>query len=59
MAGVPAERAWISQHYPQARPQSQELIADGGRHYDAIGITTSDGKELKLYFDISAFFGKL
>lgn len=58
-AGVGAEDVWIQEHYPGARKHSQALLNAKRRAYDAIGITTNDGRELTLYFDITPFFGKM
>lgn len=56
-AGLSAERAWLAQRYPGFRMGRQSLLASGGRHYDLIEITTSQGHK-RIYFDITDFFGK-
>jgi hypothetical protein len=57
--GVDAEYTWLRQHYPGYHTNGQSLNFFGKKPYDIITITTADGKELKIYFDISNFYGKL
>lgn len=52
------EYQWIQQNYPGAQPQSQILTEHKKKPYDIIIIKTTSGEEIKLYFDISKFFGK-
>jgi hypothetical protein len=56
--GVAAEYAWIKKNYSDYKVISQSLSSSDNRQYDIITIRFSDGKELKLYFDITKFFGK-
>ena len=56
--GVRAEYAYIEKHYPGYKRGGQSLQSVKGRSYDAIDITTSDGKKKTVYFDITQFFGK-
>jgi len=56
-AGIAAERAWLARMYPGFRTGRQSLMAAGGRQYDLIKITTSQGIK-SIYFDITDFFGK-
>ena len=58
MEGVRAEYAWLSQHYPYSKDISQTLLHKNGKSYDLLKIRTSNGQEVDIYFDISAFFGK-
>jgi hypothetical protein len=58
-AGVRSEYVWLSQRYPGYKRKLQALIHQGGKSYDRLDITTADGRELSVYFDITAFFGKL
>jgi len=58
-AGIRAEYAWIAQHFPGSKPKAQHLSSFGGKPQDAIVIVTVAGNETTVYFDISAFFGKL
>lgn len=46
-------------HYPQYKMIQQSLVYDKqGKPYDVLKIKTRDGEVLKVYFDISNFFGK-
>lgn len=54
--GVRTEYAWVALRYPGAKRTAQSLIPLAGRQYDMLAVTTKDGQELKLYFDITAFF---
>ena len=56
--GVDAEYRWLSKNYPSYRMRRQSLKNNGGKAYDVLAITTKDGKELNVYFDITGFFGK-
>ena len=53
--GVRTEYAWLALRYPAARRTAQALIAGAGRQYDRLSVTTADGQDLTLYFDITAF----
>jgi hypothetical protein len=57
-AGVDAEYAWLKAKYPGYKLGSQALATHNGKHYDIMSITTVDGEDKKIYFDISNFFGK-
>ncbi len=56
--GVNAEYMWIKQHYSDYKFLEQSLLTHKKKPYDVNTIVLSDGKEVKLYFDISNFFGK-
>jgi hypothetical protein len=58
VAGVRSEYVWLSQRYPGFKRKLQALIHKDGRHYDRLDITTADGRELSVWFDITSFFGK-
>jgi tetratricopeptide (TPR) repeat protein len=53
--GVRTEYAWLALRYPGAKRTTQALLSQGGRQYDKLSVTTADGRELALYFDITAF----
>ena len=57
--GIRTEYAWLALRYPAARRTSQALIHQSSREYDVLAVTTSDGRELRLYFDITAFYGRM
>ena len=56
--GVHAEYAWIDNHYSNYKVNGQALVTNDKKPYDIITITLSNNTELKLYFDISNFFGR-
>ncbi len=53
--GVRTEYAWLAMRYPAAKRTAQALIVDAGKHYDVLSVTTAQGRDLTLYFDITAF----
>ena len=57
-AGVRSEYAWLAQRYPGYKRKLQALMHKDGKAYDRLDITTADGRELSVYFDLTAFFGK-
>jgi hypothetical protein len=58
MKGVNAEYAYLRAAYPGYKAGGQSLSYHDKKPYDAIKITTADGKQLTVYFDTSNFFGK-
>jgi curved DNA-binding protein CbpA len=62
--GVLAERAWLAGRYPGSERIRKTLLHKNGRSYDLIEIhitnwePVSNWKVIKIYFDISSFFGK-
>jgi hypothetical protein len=59
MAGVSLEYAVIRGLYPTAKLANQQLIKQGGRSYDLMVLRLPDGRELRVFFDITDFFGKM
>jgi len=55
--GVHAEYKWLSENYPRYKMKKQALSYYNGKPYDILFIKQK-GKKKKIYFDISAFFGK-
>ncbi|MCU0445315.1 MAG: hypothetical protein MUE85_10390 [Microscillaceae bacterium] len=55
---IEAEYAWIRKNYPNSRMRSQALVFVKKKPYDILKITTAEGEEKSIYFDISKFFGK-
>ena len=53
-----AEYPWIREHYPGSKLKQQALLNEGSRVYDSMTITTAEGKDVTLYFDITSGFGK-
>ncbi len=56
--GVHAEYEWLAKRHPGYKRGKQSLKRNSGRMFDVLSITTKDGKELDVYFDITEFFGK-
>jgi hypothetical protein len=56
--GIRTEYAWLALRYPGSRRTMQVLIPQAGRQYDMLAVTTADGRDLKVYFDITAFYGR-
>jgi hypothetical protein len=56
--GIHAEYAWIRNKYPGSKTRGQSLNIHEKKPYDIIHITTADGKDIDVYFDISKFYGK-
>ena len=56
--GVDAEYKWLSENYPGYKRGMQSLVTHEKKPYDILAITTTDGVEKKVYFDISNYFGK-
>src|SRR5437867_1796067 len=58
MAGVKWEYAYIREHYPGSKFMYQTLASHGRKPYDIMTFETADGKQHRLYFDISRYFGR-
>lgn len=56
--GVEAEYRWVREHFTDYTVTLQSLTNHDKKPFDVISIRFSDGREMKLYFDISRFFGK-
>ena len=57
-SGIAAEYAWLAAHYPGFKRRGQTLDECDGKNADRLDITTADGKQLSIYFDITDFYGK-
>jgi hypothetical protein len=58
--GIAAEREWVEKNLPGWKKSGQALIGGpGGRQYDRIELTGPGGARKTVYFDITAFFGKM
>jgi hypothetical protein len=55
---IAEEYLWLQKNCPGYQPRGQALHRIGGKPYDLLILHSPDGKERKVYFDISAFFGK-
>ena len=56
--GIGAENVWILWRYPGAQKTGQSLVQEDGGLFDLIEVTTAEGEEVEVCFDISGFFGK-
>jgi len=56
--GISSEYAWLKNKYPGYKTNSQSLSYSNKKPYDILHITTTDGKAVTIYFDISNFYGK-
>jgi hypothetical protein len=56
--GVGEEYTWLKKQYPGYTRKEQALVPMSRKTYDVLTITTADGVEKVIYFDITGFFGK-
>jgi hypothetical protein len=57
--GVAMEYAWLEEHYPGYQRGAQAAHFEGDKIYDVLSFKTADGTNMEIYFDITAFYGKL
>ena len=57
-AGVDAERAWLTEHFPGHSQYSQSLQMGNKRVYDVLTFTTREGHGASICFDITEFYGR-
>ena len=55
--GIDAEYVWVRTNYPGSRVGMQSLNNYKNKAYDILHITTKEGKDKVIYFDISKFYG--
>jgi len=58
VGSVRAEYLYIDRTYPGSNILSQMVTDNNGNPYDVVTITTKDGAEKDVYFDISKFYRK-
>lgn len=58
LMGTKAEYVWLKQTSPGSKLVSQHLLHEGGKTFDRMELTTTDGSTRTIYFDISDSFGK-
>ncbi len=58
LKGLNAEYKWIKEHFVNYKLKMQTLSIVNDKPYDIITILQTDGKELKIYFNIESFYGK-
>lgn len=57
-AGIEAENAQILALFPGSKRVSQRFEIYKDKQHEIINISTSDGREIAVYFDVSSYFGK-
>jgi len=58
VGSVRAEYLYIDRTYPDANILSQMVTENNGNPYDVVTITTKDGTQKDVIFDISKFYRK-
>lgn len=58
VGSVRSEYLWIDRTFDGSNILSQVVAEEGGKTYDIVSITTKEGAEKDLYFDISKFYRK-
>jgi hypothetical protein len=59
ISGVALEYGILNGLYPDAKVKNQQLLRQGGRSYDLMVLQSRDGREFRVFFDITDFMGKL
>ncbi len=57
-AGIQAENTQLTTLYPGSKKISQRYEDYKGKQHEVVNITTQDGREIAVYFDVSNYFGK-
>ncbi len=58
VGSVRAEYLYIDRTYPGSNIISQMIVDNNGNPYDIVTITTREGEEKNIYFDVSKFYRK-
>jgi hypothetical protein len=58
VGSVRAEYLYIDRTFKDATILSQMVVDDNGKPYDVVTITTNEGNQKDVYFDISKFYRK-
>lgn len=58
VASIGEEYLWAQHNFPGFTQGKQELQEVDGKPYDVLTLCSPSGEERRVYFDISAFFGK-
>lgn len=56
--GVKAEYDYLDRKFRRYERLSQGLLDKDGKYYDVFTLKDPKGKQIEVYFDITAFFGK-
>ena len=57
-AGIDAENTQLLALFPGSKRVSQRFEIYKDKQHEIINISTADGREVAVYFDISSYFGK-
>jgi hypothetical protein len=57
--GVSSEYRWLRKKLPGAKTLRQAVVNQSNQVYDLFEVRLSDNTTRSVYFDITAFFGKL
>lgn len=57
-AGAAAQREWLEKHYPGSRIERRLIITCAGKPAELIEIDTVNQRTVRVYFDISKYYGK-
>jgi len=62
MAGIRAEYVYLGKQFGQPQTdwkvESQFLRSEGGKHFDILTVSLTDGTIRTIWFDITSFYGK-
>ena len=56
--GIDAENTQLQTLFPGSKRVSQRFEIYKDKQHEIINITTADGREIAVYFDVSSYFGK-
>lgn len=57
-AGIEAENNQLLALFPGSKRASQRFETYKDKQYEIVNITTTDGREIPVYFDIASYFAK-
>ncbi|MFD0748528.1 hypothetical protein ACFQZS_00135 [Mucilaginibacter calamicampi] len=57
-AGLDAENTQLITLFPGSKRVSQRYEIYKDKQHEIVNITTTDGRETQVYFDVSSYFGK-
>ena len=57
-AGIDAENAQLSALFPGSKRVSQRYEVYKDKQHEIVNISTTDNREIQVYFDVSSYFGK-
>jgi hypothetical protein len=57
-AGIDAQNTHLLALFPGSKRVSQRFEPYKDKQHEIINISTADGREISVYFDVSSYFGK-